>query len=135
VYQSGSVVKQGPMAENGVEWRAMVSEEKTPALQLKAGWRMRWALALAVLADLIQMVAFPIFWEGAASGVDDAVDATMCVLLSWLLGWHWEFAPSFVVKLLPVADLAPLWSIAVANVYRKERKAAALAVAKAAQQG
>jgi hypothetical protein len=97
--------------------------------RLIAGSRMRWALALAILADIVQMVAFPIFWEGALSVAEDGVDAVMCALLSLLLGWHWEFAPSFVAKLVPGFDLVPLWSMAVANVYRKERKIAHMKLA------
>jgi hypothetical protein len=37
----------------------------------------------------------------------------------YLLGWHWEFLPSFAAKLIPGVDLVPLWTLAVANVYRK----------------
>jgi len=36
-----------------------------------------------------------------------------------LLGWHWEFLPSFFAKLVPGVDLVPFWTLAVANVYRK----------------
>ena len=96
-----------------------------PLPRLRAGWRMRVALRLAIVADLVQLVGFPIFVEGAASAADDAVDLAMCAILTWLVGWHWEFAPSFLVKMLPGADLFPLWSLAVANVYRKEKKLAA----------
>ena len=39
----------------------------------------------------------------------------------YLLGWHWEFLPSFAAKLIPGVDLVPLWTLAVANVYRKSR--------------
>ena len=45
----------------------------------------------------------------------------MAGLMSHLLGWHWEFAPSFLAKLVPGIDLVPLWTLAVANVYRKSR--------------
>jgi len=38
-----------------------------------------------------------------------------------LLGWHWEFLPSFLAKLVPGVDLVPFWTIAVANVYRKSK--------------
>jgi len=39
-----------------------------------------------------------------------------------LLGWHWEFLPSFLVKLVPGVDLVPFWTLAVANVYRKSKQ-------------
>ena len=82
---------------------------------------MRLAIVLAIVADLIQMVIFPVFVEGALSPADDILDLCMAGLMSYLLGWHWEFAPSFVAKLVPGVDLAPLWTLAVANVYRKWR--------------
>jgi len=42
-----------------------------------------------------------------------------------LLGWHWEFLPSFLAKLIPGADLVPFWTLAVANVWRKAKCSAA----------
>jgi hypothetical protein len=82
---------------------------------------MKAALLLAILADVVQLVLFPIFLEGAESPADDAVDLSMAGILTWLLGWHWEFLPSFAGKLIPGFDLVPLWTLAVANVYRKSR--------------
>ena len=40
----------------------------------------------------------------------------------YLLGWHWEFLPSFFAKLVPGVDLVPFWTLAVANVYRKSKR-------------
>ena len=37
----------------------------------------------------------------------------VCAVLTWLVGWHFSFLPSFAVKVLPVVDLAPTWTIAV----------------------
>ncbi len=42
----------------------------------------------------------------------------------YLLGWHWEFLPSFFAKLVPGVDLVPFWTLAVANVYRKSKRIA-----------
>ena len=33
-----------------------------------------------------------------------------------------EFLPSFLAKLVPGVDLAPLWTLSVANVYRKSKR-------------
>lgn len=82
---------------------------------------MKTALLLAIAADIVQLIFLPAFFAGAASPVDDALDAAMAAILSWLLGWHWEFLPSFAGKLVPGVDLVPLWTLAVANVYRKSR--------------
>lgn len=82
---------------------------------------MKTALVIAVLADILQLILFPILIEGFNSPADDLFDLSMAAVLSWLLGWHWEFLPSFAGKLLPGVDMVPLWTLAVANVYRKSR--------------
>jgi hypothetical protein len=83
---------------------------------------MRAALVLAIIADIAQMIVFPLFIEGAASPAEDLLDLGLAGLFSYLLGWHWEFLPSFLGKLVPGVDLVPLWTLAVANVYRKSRQ-------------
>jgi hypothetical protein len=82
-------------------------------------------MILAMVVDVLQVVVFPFFIQGAASPADDLVDLGVAAVLVYLLGWHWEFAPSFVTKLLPEVDLIPCWTIAVANVYRKSKRIAA----------
>lgn len=82
-------------------------------------------MILAIVADLLQLVVFPFFIQGAASPADDILDLSMAALLAYLLGWHWEFLPSFLAKLVPTVDLLPCWTIAVANVYRKSKRIAA----------
>jgi len=89
--------------------------------------RFRAAMILAVLADSLQIVAFPLFAEGALSPLDDVLDFVVAVALLRLVGWHWEFLPSFIGELVPGADLVPFWSLAVANVYRKWKRAEAVA--------
>jgi hypothetical protein len=84
--------------------------------------RLRAAMILAVIADLLQIAIFPWFIEGAASPADDILDVGMAALLAYLLGWHWEFLPSFLAKLVPGVDFVPLWTLAVANVYRKSKR-------------
>jgi hypothetical protein len=84
-------------------------------------------MILAVIADVLQIAIFPLFIEGAGSPADDILDLGMGAVLTYLLGWHWEFLPSFAAKLVPGVDLVPLWTLAVANVYRKAKR---LAVAK-----
>ena len=87
--------------------------------------RFRAAIILAMLADGLQIVAFPLFVEGALSPLDDVLDFVVAVALFRLIGWHWEFLPSFIGELVPGADLVPFWSLAVANVYRKWKQAEA----------
>jgi hypothetical protein len=78
-------------------------------------------MILAMLADALQIFVFPLFIEGAASPADDILDVGVGAALFYLLGWHWEFLPSFLGKLVPGIDLAPFWTIAVASVYRKSK--------------
>lgn len=94
------------------------------AVTISAGPRLRAALLLAIIADALQMVIFPLFVEGGASPAEDVLDLCLAGVMTWLLGWHWEFLPSFLVKLVPGVDLAPLWTLAVANVYRKSKQRA-----------
>ncbi len=81
--------------------------------------RFRTGMILAMAADALQIVVFPLFAEGALSPADDLLDVAVGIVLVRLLGWHWEFLPSFAAKLIPGADLVPFWTLAVANVYRK----------------
>lgn len=78
-----------------------------------------------MLADALQLLVLPLFVEGAASPADDVLDLGVGVVLTGLLGWHWEFLPSFLAKLVPGVDLVPFWTIAVANVYKKSKQLAA----------
>ena len=76
-------------------------------------------MVLAIMADALQIVVFPLFAEGALSPADDVLDLAVAAVLVHLLGWHWEFLPTFFAELVPGVDLVPFWTLAVANVYRK----------------
>ena len=86
--------------------------------------RFRAAMILAIIADALQIVVFPLFIEGAVSPADDILDLSVGAALVYLLGWNWEFLPSFLAKLVPGVDLIPLWTLAVANVYRRSKRIA-----------
>ena len=88
------------------------------------GSRFRTAMILAILADALQIAVFPFFVEGAMSPADDILDFGVGALMVHLLGWHWEFLPSLLAKLMPGVDLVPFWTMAVANVYRKSKRIA-----------
>jgi hypothetical protein len=105
-------------------WILSRMETNPNAIRITAGPRMRTAMVVAIVADILQMVVFPLVVEGAASPADDVVDVCVAGVLGSLLGWHWEFLPSFLGKLVPGVDLAPLWTLAVANVYRKSKQLA-----------
>jgi hypothetical protein len=92
------------------------------AVTISPGSRFRAAMVLAIFADALQIIVFPLFIEGAVSPVNDVLDFGIGAMLVYLLGWHWEFLPSLLGKLVPGADLVPFWTVAVANVYRKSKK-------------
>jgi hypothetical protein len=93
-------------------------------ITISPGPRFRAAMLLAIVADVLQIVVFPLFIEGAESPADDLLDFGIGAVLVYLLGWHWEFLPSFLAKLVPGVDLVPFWTMAVANVYRKSKQIA-----------
>jgi hypothetical protein len=93
-------------------------------ITISPGSRFRAAMVLAIVADALQIIVFPLFIEGALSPADDILDFGIAAILINLLGWHWEFLPSFLAKLVPGVDLVPFWTMAVANVYRKSKQIA-----------
>ena len=93
-------------------------------ITISPGPRFQVALILAIIADALQLIVFPLFVEGAMSPAEDLLDLGIGVALVRLLGWHWEFLPSFLAKLVPGVDLVPFWTMAVANVYKKSKRLA-----------
>jgi hypothetical protein len=75
--------------------------------------RIRAARAIAMLADLAEIVIFPAFMEGLLSPANDALDVAVAVALTSLLGWHWAFLPTFLTEMIPVVGLVPTWTAAV----------------------
>jgi hypothetical protein len=94
------------------------------AITISPGPNFMTAMIVAILADALQIVIFPAFITGAMSPADDVLDFGVGALMVHLLGWHWEFLPSFFAKLVPGVDLVPFWTLAVANVYRKSKRIA-----------
>src|ERR1039457_5941977 len=92
-----------------------------PVVVISAGLRLRVAFLLAILADALQLAVIPLFVEGAESPAADIVDVAMAAAMFFLLGWHWEFLPSFAAKLISGAALVPLWPPAVANRSEERR--------------
>jgi len=96
-------------------------------ITISPGAQFRAAMFVAIIADALQLVVFPLFVAGALSPADDVFDIAVGALMVKLLGWHWEFLPSFFAKLIPGVDLVPFWTIAVANVWRKAKRTADIA--------
>ena len=80
----------------------------------------RLAWMIAVIADTLQIAAFPFFAEGGVSPLDTGLDLIVAFMLTRLLGWHWAFLPTFATELIPGLDLVPTWTAAVFFVTRSQ---------------
>jgi hypothetical protein len=89
----------------------------------RARRRVALARAIAIGADALQLIAFPLFVPGAASPWDDLIDVVVGAVMVWLLGWHPLFLPAFLAKLVPGLDLVPTWTGAVLYVTRRAGRA------------
>ena len=72
--------------------------------------RKRVGLAIAIVADLLQMGMFEVFMPGALSPPDDVLDVVVAVLLTITLGFRWRFLFAMGLELLPGAALFPSWT-------------------------
>ena len=80
--------------------------------------RIFLAFAVAIVCDGIQMILGPAGWFG----LDEAVDVVAMSLLTFLVGFHPLFLPTFVVEFFPVADMLPTWTGCLAVVVGLRRK-------------
>jgi hypothetical protein len=80
--------------------------------------RLRAAFALAMIADLVQIGLWPVFFEGAFSWLNDALDVLVAAAMILLVGWHWAFLPSLLAEVIPTFNLFPTWTAAIAYVAR-----------------
>jgi hypothetical protein len=74
---------------------------------------------VALLADFLQWVLFPVFLAGP--GVNAGVDLIVGFLLVRWMGWHLAFLPAFVTELIPIANFVPSWTLAMWIVTRLRR--------------
>ncbi|MFO0611830.1 MAG: hypothetical protein U0414_04520 [Polyangiaceae bacterium] len=82
--------------------------------------RKRVALVVAMAADALQIGLLPAFIEGALSPFEDALDATVALVLVLTLGFEWRLALAFALELVPGATLFPTWSAAVLSLPVRE---------------
>ena len=71
------------------------------------------AYMVAICADFAQICLFGFFAEGIVSPLDDFTDVVVCLILTRLIGFHVAYLPSFLIKLLPIVETAPTWTVAV----------------------
>ena len=83
--------------------------------------RIAAAYAVAVATDALQLVLGPFGWAGA----DEVLDGIAMVASTAILGFHPLLLPTFVLELVPLADMLPSWTVSVALVIAMRRKAPA----------
>ena len=81
--------------------------------------RIILALAVAVIADALQFILLPFAW----TFIESAIDVVAMVLTTWILGFHILLLPTFVVELIPVADVLPTWTACVIAVIALRKRA------------
>ena len=82
---------------------------------------MRFAYVVAVTTDVLQLLLGPAGWAFA----DELLDVMAMILIWRLIGFHPLLLPSFVLELLPVADMLPTWTgcVAIVVALRKRQQA------------
>jgi hypothetical protein len=95
----------------------------TRPLRQAGARRIRIARIIALVADVLQWVFFPVFAEGLLSPLNDALDVVVAIIMVRLVGWHFAFLPTFVAELVPGVDLVPSWTAAVWFATRKRGRA------------
>jgi len=108
----------------------MAEEPRLPSVPSPG--RVRAARIIAVLADLTQIILLPVFAVGGASPWDDTLDLAVAAAMTWLVGWHWAFLPTFLSELVPFWDLVPTWTAAVFFATRGMGRPAPESIAKGA---
>jgi hypothetical protein len=80
--------------------------------------RVRLAYAIAIVTDVLQLSLGPLGWLAA----DEVLDVAAMILTWRVIGFHPLLLPTFVLKMIPVADLLPTWTGCVALVVAIRKK-------------
>jgi len=67
---------------------------------------------------LLQLAFGPLGWMLA----DEILDVVAMIVITRLIGFHPLFLPTFVLEIVPVADLLPTWTGCVALVMMLRKK-------------
>ena len=74
--------------------------------------RIRSAYAVGAITDLVQLILGPFGFAFA----DEVLDVAAMILVTRLIGFHPLLLPTFILELVPLADLLPTWTASVALV-------------------
>ncbi len=70
------------------------------------------ALGVAMLADGLQILMGPLGWTFA----DEIIDVITFALIWRAIGFHVLLLPTFVIEIIPIADMLPTWTGCVVAV-------------------
>ena len=68
--------------------------------------RLVAAIAIAVIADGLQLLLGPLGWVF----VDGLIDVVAMLLTIFILGFHPLLLPTFLVEFIPVVNMLPTWT-------------------------
>ena len=74
--------------------------------------RILLALAIAVVADFLQIILVPLEW----AFVQQIVDVVAMGLTILVIGFHPLLLPTFIVEFIPLVDMLPTWTACVLAV-------------------
>jgi hypothetical protein len=97
--------------------------------------RKKIALAIAAIADAIQIGGWPAFMQGAVSIPDDVLDAVMVIGLTLILGFRWRLMISLALELIPFVTLFPSWTAVVASLPVRPKELPPVALEQAPNKG
>jgi len=80
--------------------------------------RVMAAYGVAIATDALQLALGPFGWLF----VDEALDVLAMLAISRAIGFHVLLLPTFAIEFLPVTDMLPTWTGAVALVIALRRK-------------
>jgi hypothetical protein len=80
--------------------------------------RVRLAYGVAAATDVVQLALGPFGWFF----VDEIVDVVAAIVITRLIGFHPLLLPTFVLELVPIADMLPTWTGCVALVVSLRRR-------------
>jgi hypothetical protein len=83
------------------------------------GRRAFIALAVAVIADLLQIVTVPVAW----TFVQSAIDVVAMLIILPVIGFHFLLLPTFVIEIVPGAAALPTWTACVLAVIGLKKRA------------
>lgn len=82
--------------------------------------RILLAFAVALATDAIQVALGPLGF----GPVDEILDVAAMIVICLLIGFHPLLLPTFIIEVVPVADMLPTWTGCVGAVIFLRRRAA-----------